>query len=445
MPMTARSAALTALGEYRRNSVWPDAALDKLFARSEISERDIALTKRIVGGVIQNMTLCDYYVSHFSTMSLKKIEPRVLDILRMSIYQLVFLTKIPQSAAVNEGVLLAKKHANPRAVGFVNALLRKVAAAVSADNLPEVTAETAYQRLSIKYSHPEWLVREVCEELGQAGAEAFLSANNVADTPIIAQVNTLCANPGEVLENLQSAGVQAERHKWLTDAIMMRRTGSVERLDVLINGHIYIQDPAARLAVIAAAPKPGDFVIDACAAPGGKSYASAIAMKNTGRIDACDINRGKLGLIESGAGRLGLSIISASEKDASVFYPEYADKADVVIADVPCSGFGVIRKKPEIRYKSEADIAELPALQKRILANVSRYVKPGGTLLYSTCTILKRENEDVIVWFLEDNDAFYREAFTAPGIGSVENGMITLWPHIHDTDGFFICKLRRRA
>jgi len=443
--MTARVAALMALGEYRRNNVWPDAALDKLFARAEISELDVALSKRILGGVLQNLALCDYYTAHYSTVSLKKIEPRVLDILRISIYQLVFLTKIPQSAAVNEGVLLAKKHSNPRGAGFVNAILRKVAAAVSADNLPEVVGETEYQRLSIKYSHPEWLVREICGVLGQTGAEGFLSANNVADTPITAQVNTLRANLDDVLQNLQSNGVEVQRHEWLPNAVTMRRTGSVERLDAFIKGHIYIQDPAARLAVIAADPKPGDFVIDACAAPGGKSYASAIAMEDTGRIDACDISQGKLSLIESGAERLGLSIINASEKDASVFCPEYANQADVVIADVPCSGFGVIRKKPEIRYKSESDIAGLPELQKRILHNLSKYVKPGGTLLYSTCTVLKRENDDVVEWFLKDNAEFCRGNYTIPGVDNVDDGMITLWPHIHDCDGFFICKLRRQA
>ena len=440
MSVTARAAALRALGEYRRSGTWPDA----LLGGSELSPRDMALAKQILRGVLQNMALCDWYAAHFSSIGLKKLEPRVLDILRISIYQLVFLTKIPPSAAVNEGVALARKHSNPRGAGFVNAVLRKAAQAAGHGELPDVTAETEQRRLAIKYSHPEWLVREFCELLGENGAEELLQANNAPDTPVTAQVNTLRANIADVLASLERGGVDASAHEWLEGCVEMRGAGSVERLETFKNGHIYIQDAAARISVMASGVKPGDFVIDACAAPGGKSFAAAIAMQNTGRIESCDIQAAKLRRIEDGAARLSLGIITAHHRDAAVRVSEYESAADVVIADVPCSGFGVIRKKPEIRYKQARDIETLPDIQKRILSNVSSYVKPGGTMLYSTCTVLKRENEDVIEWFLQNHSGFSPEDFTIPGAGHVFGGMVTLWPHVHGTDGFFICKLRRR-
>ena len=448
--MTARELALSALMAYRRNNAWSDKTLGSLIEKSGVSTRDAALAVHILNGVLQNMALCDYYAAHFSSTPLKKVEPRVLDILRISIYQLVFLTKIPHSAAVNEGVALAKKHSNPRAAGFVNAVLRKVADAAQNGTLPEVTAKTEYECLSIKYSHPEWLVREFCDLLGTDGAEALLTANNSADTPVTVQVNTLRTDTDNVLQMLEAEDVRAERHPWLDDCIELRGAGSIERLDAFTKGYIYVQDAAARLAVMAAEPKPGDFVIDGCAAPGGKSFAAAIAMGNAGRIVACDIHAAKLRHIESGAERLGINIIEAFEKNATVYSGELANSADIVIADIPCSGFGVIRKKPEIRYKSEQDIAGLPDIQRRILLNLSSYVKPGGTLLYSTCTVIKQENEDIIAQFLDEkskfcaeNCEFLLEEFEIPGVGWSKDGMLTLWPHINNTDGFFICKLKR--
>jgi len=437
--MTARRAALKALAAYRRNNAWPGLVLSK----TDLPAREMALAKQIVNGVLQNMTLCDYYATHYSAKSLKKLEPGVLDILRISIYQIVFLEKVPNSAAVNEGVVLAKK-SSPYAVGFVNAVLRKVADAAANGALPEVVGETQYQINSIKYSHPEWLAWTLSDIISQ-DIERLLIANNSSKTPVTAQVNTLIADTDEVLASLRAAGVRAEPHEWLDGCIEMYGAGGVDRLDAFIKGQIYIQDAAARLAVIAAGPKPGDFVIDGCAAPGGKAFAAAIAMKNTGRIAAFDIHASKLRRIEEGAARLGISIITIHEGDASIHSEKYARKADVVLADVPCSGFGVIRKRPEIRYKSERDIAGLPDVQLRILSNLSSYVNPGGTLLYSTCTVLKRENEGVIAAFLHGNDEFYPEDFSLPGAGGSTDGMLTLWPHIHGTDGFFICKLRRQA
>jgi len=437
----AREAALKALGAFRRKGAWPDLALSSLIADSVAAPLDIALATQIVNGVLQNMALCDHYAAGFSSSALNKLEPQVLDILRLSIFQIVFLTKIPHSAAVNEGVALSKKHSNPRAAGYVNAVLRKVADAAASGSLPNVSGGVDH-RLSIEYSHPVWLVREFCGLLGNDGAEALLSANNSLENHVTAQVNTLRCDTGTVLKLLENDGVDASRNSLLDDCVEMRGAGSINRLDVFKKGYIYIQDVAAKLAVMAANPKKGGFVVDGCAAPGGKSFTAAISMGNSGRIAAFDNKKSKLQHIETGAKRMGIDIIEAINKDASVPDDEFQGTADVVIADVPCSGFGVIRKKPEIRYKSEADITGLPEVQRRILASLSGYVKPGGTLLYSTCTVLRRENEDVIEWFLKMDGRFAMEGFSIPGVGQV-SGAVTLWPHIHGTDGFFICKLKR--
>jgi 16S rRNA (cytosine967-C5)-methyltransferase len=274
--------------------------------------------------------------------------------------------------------------------------------------------------------------------------EALLAADN-AQPPTQAQVNTLKTTVKELTEELEQAGVTVHPHPWLPNCLELEGTGSLEELPAFREGRFYVQDAAARLAVMAAESKPGMEVLDACAAPGGKSFATAIAMENEGHIRSCDIHPHKQKLIEAGAQRLGIHCITAATMDAKEFDPALEGHFDLVIADVPCSGLGIIRKKPDIRYKDPAPLAGLPTVQREILSNVSRYVKPGGVLLYATCTLLSRENEEVVTWFLEKENNFTLEQYTLPGpIGTVE-GMVTLWPHRWGTDGFFIAKLRRKA
>ncbi|MCL2227027.1 MAG: 16S rRNA (cytosine(967)-C(5))-methyltransferase RsmB [Oscillospiraceae bacterium] len=454
--LSAREAALKVLGVYRRKKAWSDLALNSVIGSSGLSALETALATSLVYGVLQNMALCDFYAGHFSSMELKKLEPRVLDILRLSIYQIVFLTKIPHSAAVNEAVSLVRKFSNQRAAGYVNAMLRRISKAALEGGLPEVEGSRLHI-LSVRYSHPEWLVKEMCDILGEGAAEEALIQNNSGNVPVTAQVNTLLTSTEHVLSLLESEGIEAGRHKWLDDCIELRGAGKITRLEAYKKGFIYVQDSAARLAVIAAAPKRGDFIIDGCAAPGGKSFTSALMIENEGLILACDVHGAKLRHIENGSKRLGVKIIDTIEMDASkdenhprvAAYLEAGDGntrvlADIVLADVPCSGFGIIRKKPEIRYKSKQDIAGLPDLQGRILSSLSKYVSAGGTLLYSTCTVLRSENEDVIESFLRKNTEFALDGFSLPEIGDVPSGMITLWPHMHGTDGFFICKLKKK-
>jgi len=456
--LSAREAALKALGIYRRQKAWSEMALNSVINSTNITPQDTSLSVQLVYGVLQNMALCDFYTSHFSNIELKKLEPRVLDIIRLSIYQMVFLTKIPHNAAVNEAVSLTKRYANKRAAGYVNALLRKVSKAALGESLPEISGDAEYI-LSIKYSHPQWLVREFIKILGEQDAEALLKHNNFDNIPITAQVNTLISNTDKVLSELEKAGIEATQHKWLANSVQFRGAGNVIKLDVYKKGLIYVQDAASSLSVVAASPSKGDVVLDGCAAPGGKSFATAIMMENKGHILACDVHAAKLRHIENGSARMGIKIIDVAQSDASMerscpIIMEHLAKywsgdtpdvmADIVLADVPCSGIGIIRKKPEIRYKTEQELSDLPKIQRQILNTLSTYVKAGGVLLYSTCTVLQRENEDVVNSFLSENEDFKAESFTLTGIGEVPSGMITLWPHVHGTDGFFICKLRKR-
>ena len=455
--ITAREAALKVLSSHRQKKAWSELALNSVIKSANLSTLDTRLTVQLVYGALQNMTLCDYYASKYSTMPLKKLEPRVLDILRLSIYQILFLDKIPHNAAANEGVALTKKFSNQRAAGFVNAVLRKISKGKNEKTLPEITGDDL-DILSIKYSHPKWLAAKISKRFGPEQTKLFFKANNLDNIPITIQINTLLTNEKQVYDMLLEEGINVFKHDFLPDALEFRGGGNFIFTKAFTDGYYYVQDTAAKLSVIAAEPKPGDCVIDGCSAPGGKSFAAAILMKNEGQIFSCDIHPAKLRHIKEGSKRLGISIISAIEMDASkdvasqivratdTYSREYniiSEGADVVIADVPCSGFGIIRKKPEIRYKSYEDVKDLPKIQKGILNQLSKYVKPGGTLLYSTCTILKEENEDVVDSFLSENPEFSLQGFTLPGIGEVGEGRITLLPQINGTDGFFICKMKR--
>lgn len=441
MALSAREAALRTLGAFRKSGAWSDVYLDSIIKKEGLDARDAALASRICYGVLQNKILCDYYISVFSTVKLNKIEPVVLDILELSLYQLLFLDKIPASAAVDEAVKLTKKYANPRAAGFVNAVLRKVSAAKG--SLPEIKAQTKNEYLSIKYSHPPALVERLSKFLDSESLEKLLAANNEIP-PVTAQVNTLKTDAEKVLAALSAEGVSATRNSLLDDCVQISGLGSLESSAVFKGGLITIQDLAARLAVMAAEPREGQMVLDACAAPGGKSFMAAMLMRNKGSILAADINAKKLARIEEGAKRLGIDIIKTARIDATARNEDFIGRFDLVIADVPCSGLGIIRKKPEIRYKSIEEIGALPAIQLKILENLSNYVNKGGVLLYSTCTIIPEENERVVSAFLSKQGGFSTEVFELPEpIGKQEGGMLTLYPHVHGTDGFFICKMRK--
>ncbi len=442
--MDAREVALLTLHTCERQGGWSDAVLKKQLAQAGLDRRDAALATQICFGVQQNRLLLDYYLSRFSNVPLKRMESKVVQALRIGLYQMLFLSRVPHSAAVNCAVEITRAHCkNARAAGLVNAVLRNIER--SMDHLPVIDSSDPAAYLSVLYSHPKWLVEEWIARLGQEQAARLLAADN-AGAPVIAQVNTCRVSAPALLAQLSEAGVDARLHPWLKDCLILRETGDLEELDAFAQGYFYIQDAASRLAVLAADARPQMRVLDACAAPGGKSFALAIAMQDSGELISCDLHPHKKKLMQAGAARLGLSCMLPQTADATVFRPEWENAFDLVLADVPCSGLGVIRKKPDIRYKDPEPLAQLPEVQGRIIDNLARYVKPGGVLLYSTCTLRQQENEDVVRAFLSRQADYAAEGFTLPGpVGAVEEGMVTLWPHVHDTDGFFIAKLRRQS
>ena len=433
--MAARETALNALITCRRQSGWSNAVLKQTIARDKLDSREAALATRLCYGVVQNRGRLDFYLRQLLTGSLKKLHPAVRDILHMGLYQIYDMDKIPDSAAVNESVSLARKYGAPGSDRLVNAVLRNAVRTKGTLQEP-----TSYED---RYSHPAELVSLLKTALPKGSLEGVLKANNEAPKTVI-QVNTLKTTATALLEQLHREGVEAEPHGWMPECLVLGSTGSLEKLPSFQQGLFYVQDPASRLSVRCAGLQKGFRVLDCCAAPGGKSFAAAMAMAGTGSICSCDVHTHKIKLIENGASRLGIEILQARLQDASEFVPEWEGAMDAVLVDAPCSGLGIIRKKPDIRYRDLKENEALPALQKKILANQARYVKKGGVLLYSTCTLLPGENQDVVEDFLRMHPEFSLEKLELPApFPENTTGMLTLLPGQWDTDGFFISKMRR--
>lgn len=437
--MRAREAALDALEKCRRDGAWSGAAIDSVIKKAGLDSRESALAARLCLGVMQNDVLCDYYIDAFCSQKSAKLEPKLRDILRLGVYQLTMLDKIPPRAAVNETVALCRYAHLSRATGLVNAVLRRVGDA--RDNLPEIKNPGTAEHLSTKFSHPIWLTSRLIDERGYAFAEAFLRECNTPPTLDI-QVNTLKITVSDYCRMLDEADIAYKLRAFPAGSIELGG-GAVTALPGFDDGLFYVQDRAARLAVEIAAPERGMRVLDACSAPGGKSFSAAVRMENEGSILACDIHEKKLALINRGAERLGIDIITTRARDARERDAALTAAFDLVIADVPCSGIGVIRKKPEIRRKRAEEIANLPAIQLDILNSLADTVKPGGALVYSTCTVLRAENEAVVAAFLASRGDFALEPF-ALGEELVESGMRTFWPNTDGTDGFFAARLKRK-
>ena len=425
----AREAALYVLARCRRFDAWSQQTIQTAAEKFSLDERDTALCTKLCLDVLQNAALCDYYIGCYSSVPAAKLEPNLLDILRLGVCQLLFMDKIPVSAAVNEAVEQTKRSGS-RAAGLVNAVLRRVAE--NRENLPEIPNIGTAQELSVRFSHPLWLCERMVSELGYDGAHAFFSANNRAPQ-LTVSVNIRYGDAPSRVERFSSAGVRAHVSELSTVSVCVEDKGNAAALPGFAAGEFFVQDAAAAMSVLCAAPKKGMRVLDACSAPGGKSLLCASLMENDGEILACDLHEKKLRLVEENVERLGFSIIRTAPMDASKPYEALRGSFDLVIADVPCSGMGVIRKKPEIRYKDPKALAGLPAIQKRIADGLAACVRPGGTLLYSTCTVFHEENEDVAERFLRDHPDFVRE----------EQRLIL--PQEYDTDGFFYCRMRRNG
>ena len=404
--------------------------LDTAIKRHSLSPMDRGFLTALVYGVIERKITLDYIISSLSTISNSKIERDTRNILRMGLYQLIYMEKVPAHAALNETVSLANK----RSKGFVNAILRSYQREGEKIIFPSEQDEIKY--LSVTHSVGEELVKKLIQSYSFEDCKRIFGAFG-AKTPITLRVNNLKATREQILSELD-AGIPSE---FSPDGIILENA-AVSELDCLNDGRVTVQDEASQLCVRTLGAQAGDTVLDVCACPGSKSFGAAMTMENKGEILAFDIHENKLSLVKSGAERLGISIISTRAHDARKPIEELFEKADKIICDVPCSGFGVIGKKPEIRYKDPKDSENLPNIQYDILENVSKYLKIGGTLVYSTCTILPDENENVINRFLENHKNFALVPFSV-GELEVNEGMLTLLPHVHHTDGFFIAKIVR--
>lgn len=434
---SARQTAFEILLKMHRNGAYSNLELDSALRASELDKRDTALVSALVYGVLERLITIDYNIEKHLTGKLKKLKPEVLVILRIGAYQILFSDKIPVSAAVNESVKLAKSNRCAFAAGLCNAVLR----AVSKDGLllPDESDKNRY--LSVKYSFPVWLCELWQKAYGEENAEKIM-ASAADKSPVTIRVNTLKTNSETLTEILEGEGVTVTKAEQCENALEISGTGSIESLKSFKDGLFHVQGIASQLCVKALNAQKGMTVFDVCSAPGGKTFTAAEYMENEGDIKAFDIYEHRAKLVEKGSKKLGIDIIKAGVADAQI-YNEALGQADRVLCDVPCSGLGIVCRKPEIRYKDEKSIDNLPDLQYRILECSAKYVKSKGKIIYSTCTLNPSENGDVCKRFLENHHEF-RAVKPLDGIEYTDNsGFLTLMPHIHGCDGFFIAAFER--
>ena len=433
--MNGRELALQALIRFRRDGAWPDLYLKK--EGEGLAANEMALASALTYGVLEQRALLDFYLQSFSKMPLKKIMPQVLDAMRIAAYQLVFLQRIPVSAAINESIKLVKKQANPRAASFANGVLRSLSRSLEA--LPEPNFPDLSENLSVRYSHPKWLVDRLIKQIGGEACEAFLKENN-QQPPVVLRVNTLKTSADALLSLLPNANL----HPYLPDALICESVRDYLRTDAFQEGLFSVQDSASQLCVHALQPQPGETLLDLCAAPGGKSILAAQMMWCKGKVLSFDLHPHRADLIRKSAEKMGVTNLETAAADSTVLNKSLRNSADAIICDVPCSGIGIIRKKPDIRYKKQEDADGLPKIQLQILLNALDYLKPGGRVVYSTCTVLEDENQCVLREALAIRKDCELEEFVLPGIGQV-NGAITLWPQTHGTDGFFLARIKKKG
>jgi len=445
----ARERALKILYDINDKGAYSNISLNKYLNDQELRDIDRSFITDIVYGTMNRRLTVDYFIEKYSSIKIKKLSPWILNILRMGIYQLLFTDRIPVSAACNESVRLAKKYGHMASSKYVNAVLRNIAR--NKDNLPYPDKDSdLLTYLSVKYSHPQWMVEEWLKRFGEEFTEELLKANN--SIPLFTvRVNTLKISKDSLAEILEKDGFEIENGKYLEEALIIKNPVSVQKMEAFKKGYFQVQDESSMLVAKVLDPKPGETVLDVCSAPGGKSTHIAQLTNNKGTVISRDIHEHKIKLIDEAKKRLGLDIIKTEVFDAVTLDDGLIEKADRVLVDAPCTGLSIIRRKPDIKWsRNSGDKKEITELQERILSTASKYVKKGGVLVYSTCTVEPEENEETVERFIKNNGDFYLEDITplVPKTLKKESlikGYLQLYPNIDGVDGFFISRMVRRS
>ncbi|MCX7884351.1 MAG: 16S rRNA (cytosine(967)-C(5))-methyltransferase RsmB [Caloramator sp.] len=440
-----RLVAVKTLCDIDEKKSYSNIKLNYYFKKYDLSPVDRAFSTEILYGTIRWRLKIDYVISRFAKNGINKISPWVLNSIRIAVYQIFFMDRVPDFAAVDRSVEIVKQK-EPRAASFTNAILRNILR--NKEIFYSINIKDKYKRFSIEYSHPEWFVKKFINELGEEFTIDLMKKNNTP-SELTARVNTLKISKEDLVKILESKGIEVQNGR-LYESIIFKGYSNIEKSYEFNNGYFIIQDESSMLSSKILNPMPSERIIDMCSAPGGKATHIAQLMLNKGEIFSFDIYEHKLKLINENAKKLGIDIIKTQLRDATIYYEDLKDSADKVLVDAPCSGLGLIRKKPEIRWNiNEDDIIELSKVQKAIINNAAKYVKQKGILLYSTCTISTEENENIIFDFLKNNKNFDLIDICAYIPKEFKNdnckkGFIKLYPNVNNCDGFFIAKFERK-
>ena len=445
-----REIALKTLVSIEQEKSYSNIILNKMIKENSkiLSEKDKAFISELVYGIISMKLTLDEIIKKYSNIKIKKISIWILNVLRMGTYQIIFLDKVPKSAAVNESVNLAKRYGHKASSNFVNAILRKIN---KSDYDELFLIKNDIERISKTRSMPEWIIKELLKDRNIEEVDKI--CKNLNNRPKVQiRVNTLKTTKEELETILQKEDIKCSRIEEMPN-FLDANIKNIENFEYFKKGYFTVQDISAGLTAEILSPKENEIILDACAAPGGKTTYMAELMKNKGEVIAWDIHKHRVDLIKENANRLGIDIIKAETQDSTKFNPKYENYFDKILLDAPCLGIGVIKRKPDIKWqKSEKDIQEIVDLQFKILENISRYLKPGGFLVYSTCSILKEENEEQIEKFLEKHSEYERVSIDEINtLGNIEdikkkftkNGYFKIEPD-ESKDGFFIEKLRKK-
>ena len=413
--------------------------LDALLSGAQLEHRDRAFISALFYGVLERRITLDKVIKRYSSKPLESLEPEVLECLRVGFYQLIYMNSVPDMAAANETVEAVKQLGFAKASGFVNGIIRSF---IRDDKKFDFSRLDKIGRLSAEYSAPIWLCKKWCSEYGDEKTENALK-KSLGGAPIYARVNTVKTNAEELMSILAEENVTSVLIDEVPDAVKIHSVAP-QSTKAYKKGLFHVQDISSQLCAKAVGAQKGERVLDVCSAPGGKTFSIAELMENEGEIVACDLHPKRAGLVKGGADRLGLSIVNAKANDATVFN-ENLGMFDRVLCDVPCSGLGVIRRKPEIRFKDPGEISALPKIQYKIASTTAKYLKDGGTMIYSTCTLSKEENEQVVKLLLE-NDGLVPEKLPEELLKYSKDGYsVTLMPGEINSDGFYFAKLRKEV